>query len=231
MHFINDSCFTHRTETNIFNILLFHLVGFGVVSRRNSSCRNLPVPALLKPRDDMNLQLPLRELKLIKIWIQSVGEHLTNQIMDKYVKQDLLLWEQLRDSEELRSLQRQAAYPCNSAGSTTLLCRGRSTEKSVGGACKRWRGGRPALSGMGSSEWWAGSGEEKKYGWRIACREETIDHRSITGSLNLESSSCSSPVRPNSAAWTDTPGTCRAGRWPEGTCQGRSPPMGSLGSP
>lgn len=64
---------------------------------------------------------------------------------------------------------RQEACPRSSAGSTTLLCRGRSRENSVGGACRRWRGGRPPLWGMGSSEWWAGSGGEKKYGWSSAC--------------------------------------------------------------
>ena len=69
-------------------------------------------------------------------------------------------------------VQRQVACPCSNAGSTTLFCRGKSTEKSVGGACRRWRGGRPPLWGMGSSEWWAGRGEEKKYGWRRACRED-----------------------------------------------------------
>lgn len=77
--------------------------------------------------------------------------------------------ESQKEGRDWSAGQRQEACPRSSAGSTTLLCRGRSRENSVGGACRRWRGGRPPLWGMGSSEWWAGSGGEKKYGWSSAC--------------------------------------------------------------
>lgn len=60
-------------------------------------------------------------------------------------------------------------------------------------------------------------------GWAAPSGEQEVDRRRSTDG--------GEPVWPSSAVWMDTPGTYRAGRWPEGTCQGRFPPMGLLDSP
>lgn len=53
-------------------------------------------------------------------------------------------------------------------GSTKLSCKGLSTVNSWGG-CMRCLECFPPRCGMGNSEWWAGRGSVKKYGWSKAC--------------------------------------------------------------